>query len=331
MSKSLVSSSPAAPLSISLNARAYLNKSISANTRKAYANAWRDFEYYCNSIAGVRALPCSPQNVLDYLTYLADAGVAVATIDQRVAAIAFMHRLGEYEDPTAPSVVRQLLSGIRRRRAELGERQRHVAPLMRDDLFMLVAAIPDDLRGLRDKALLLLTFAIARRESEVAALTLDDVRFIGARHRPSEMIVTIQRSKTDQEGEGQIKRIPRLSEESEMICPVRAVRAWLDASEITAGALFRKVDRWGKVSQRGINARTVEFIVERTMKRIGRDPKLYGGHSLRVGFVTQAAEDGTPLHEIMDVTDHKSMDMVRRYIRNQGLSTPRTIKRTLGE
>jgi len=317
---------PAHAINLNARSRAYVEKSVAENTRRAYANAWKDFAHYCDFTAHTAPLPCAPQTIIDYLTRLADSGAAVSTIDQRIAAIAFMHRIGEFEDPTAHSAVRQLMSGIRRARAELSSAVKQVAPITRDDLFLLIAALPDDLRGKRDKALLLVGFACARRESEIVALNVSDIEFTRAG-----MVVTIRRSKTDQTGEGRKKRVPRLSEENEMICPVRAMRAWLTASEITAGALFRKVDRWGKVWAKGLNARAVEFIIKRSMSLIGRDASLYAGHSLRVGFTTQAGEDGSPLHEIMDVTDHKSMDMVRHYLRNQGLTTPRTIKRTLGE
>lgn len=317
---------PSTPLLLSERTREYLAHSKAINTKKAYENAWKDFCGYCFHTARCEPLPCSVQTVIDYLTALADAGAAVATINQRVAAIAFMHKTAEREDPTAHSVVREVLKGIRRARAKQGETQKQAAPILRDDLFLLVAALPDDLRGLRDKALLLTAFACARRESEVVALNVDDLQFT-----PREMIVTIRRSKTDQEGVGVKKRVTRLSDESEMICPVRAVRAWLDAARIAEGPLFRKVDHRNKVWDRRMNPRAVEFLVKRTMKQLGRDPSLYSGHSLRAGFVTQAGEDGTALHEIMDVTDHKQVDTVRKYLRHQGLSAQRTIKRTLGE
>lgn len=317
---------PDTPLILSERTRAYLNKSKSVNTKRAYENAWQDFCGYCFHTAHADPLPCSVQVIVDYVTALADIGAAVATIDQRVAAIAFMHTTAEHEDPTAHSVVRELLKGIRRSRAADGQRQKQAAPITRDDLFLLSAALPDDLRGLRDKALLLLTFACARRESEVSALNVEDVQFTAR-----EMIVTIHRSKTDQEGEGVTKRLARLSEENEMICPVRAVRAWLDAANLAEGPLFRKVDKWNNVWDRRPSTRLVEQIVKRRMKELGRDAALYSGHSLRAGFVTQAGEDGTPVHEIMDVTDQKSVETVRRYMRKQGLSAARTIKRTLGE
>ena len=313
------------PLLLSERSRAYLEHSKSANTKKAYENAWKDFCRYCFDRRRAD-LPCSAQTALDYVTFLADAGASVATIDQRVAAIAFMHKTAHLEDPTAHSVVREVLKGIRRKRAGDGVRQKQAAPITRDDLFLLVAALPADLRGTRDRALLLLTFACARRESEIAALDVADVQFT-----PREMIVTIRRSKTDQEGVGVKKRITRLSDENAGICPVRAVRAWLTAANLDRGPLFRKVDARGNVWDRRPNPRIVEQIVKRTMAQLGRDPALYSGHSLRAGFVTQAGEDGAALHEIMDVTDHKSMDMVRRYMRHQGLSAQRTIRRTLGE
>ena len=322
-----VETAPSLLLGLNARQREYVERSKSKNTKRAYKNAWNDFSYFCANIARIQALPASPQTVADYLQYLADGASKISTINQRVAAIAFFHRTAGKPDPTIHPLVTTLMQGIRRERVdERAESVRQVEPLARDELFHICIALPDDLRGKRDKALLLLGFAIARRESELAALNVRDIAF-----SERGMTVSIRKSKTDQFGEGRKKIIEHLAEGSEFICPVCALRAWLEAAEIPGGAIFRKVDRWGKVWEKRINARTVAYIVKRNIAAIGRDPKEFAGHSLRAGFVTQAAEDGVPIHEIQEVTDHKSGDMVRRYIRNRGLGAQRTIRRVLGE
>lgn len=328
MSKSLVPA-PTTSLLLGVNARqrVYLEHSKSKNTKRAYKNAWSHFEYFCAHIAHLAALPAAPQTVADYLQFLADGPHKISTINQRVAAIAFFHRTAAKPDPTIHPLVTTLMQGIRRERVdERAETVRQVEPLTRTELFEICLALPDDLRGKRDKALLLLGFALARRESELAALTVRDLRF-----SERGLTVAIRKSKTDQYGEGRKKTIEHLAAENEFICPACALQAWLTEAEISSGAVFRKIDRWHKVWQRGINARTVAYIVKRNIAAIGRDPKEFAGHSLRAGFVTQAADDGIPVHEIQDVTDHKSGDMVRRYMRQRGLSAQHTIRRVLGE
>jgi hypothetical protein len=67
-----------------------------------------------------------------------------------------------------------------------------------------------------------------------------------------------------------------------------------------------------------MNARSVAFIIKRALPD-GADPSQFAGHSLRAGFVTQAAQDGIPEYKIQEVTKHKSADMLRRYIRDHGM------------
>lgn len=320
----LTHSVPSALLGYNARQREYAAKSKAKNTKKQYTNAWKDFEYFCAHSAHVQALPASPQTVCDYLQFLADGTLKISTINQRVAAIADFHRTGGFEDPTTNPRVSTLMKGIRRDRADRGEETRQVEPLVRDEIFAICAGMSDELTGLRDKAILLLGFAIARRESEIAALNVRDIRFY-----PEGMTVKIRRSKTDKYGEGTEKRIEHLLPVNDFICPVCAMKAWLAKAEVSSGAVFRKVDRWGKVWERRINPRTVAYLVKRSVEKIGREPKDYAGHSLRSGFVTQAAMDGVQVHEIQDVTDHKSGDMVRRYIRTKGLSAQRTTRRVL--
>lgn len=314
----------ASPLILDDATRAYLENSKAPNTKLAYARAWKDFSDYCKHTAHAQLLPAAPQTVAAYLAYLGKLPIKVSTIEQRLAGIAFFHRTANREDPTTHSVVHGVMSGIRRERAQRGETPKQAEPIMREDLYALVEALPDNLTGLRDRALILLQWALALRQSTVAQFEFRDIEFLGKRMR-----VTIRKSKTDQSGEGTLKEIKMLDDAHARVCPVRAVRTWIEAAEIVDGALFRKVNRWGYVETHAMNPRSVAFIIDRSVARIGLDPKLYSGHSSRAGFTTQADADGVPLHEIQDVTDHRSGDMVRRYLRRRGVRQTKTIQTTL--
>jgi len=100
-----------------------------------------------------------------------------------------------------------------------------------------VAAFLAFLKGLRDRALLLLGFAGAFRRSELVALDVADLE-----ETEEGMRVAIRRSKTDQEGKGEIIAIVR----SSVNCPVKAVKNWLQATSITEGSLFRSVTKGGQ-------------------------------------------------------------------------------------
>ena len=297
----------------------YADASKAESTKRAYTRQWNIFENYCDGRGP--ALPASPVLIANYLADCAQDGLGVSSIEQALAAIAFKYRAQNVEDTTASSLVRATMSGIRRLH---GKPPRQAEPILRDDLRAILAKLSDDVRGKRDRALFLLAFALARRQSEVVAFDVSDVRL-----KPTGMSVTIRHSKTDQTGKGVLKEIRALAETNADVCPVRAMQAWLAAADIQSGPLFRKVDRWGKISAHRMNPRSVAYLVDQNVARIGLDKALYSGHSLRAGFATQADLDGKSIDEIQDVTDHKSGDMVRRYLRRRGAKQSRTISETL--
>lgn len=296
----------------------FVNASRAHNTRRAYAGAWAEFEQFCRE-RGYPALPTPPQAVIDYVTALAEAGQKAATIQVKLAAIGFVHESAEFANPAKSPQVRTTMSGIRR---TIGTAQRRKAPATLDVLQQVVTALPDDLRGKRDKALLLLGYAGAFRRSELVALDVEDVRF----GNPG-AIVTVRRSKTDQEGRGMVKVVPRLNNP---MCPVAALRDWLNAAGIQSGAIWRAIDRWGHVHNRRMTDREVARILKRAAERAGIDARQFAGHSLRAGLITQAASAGVPEWQIQEVTGHKSAQVLRRYIRDAGRGQMDAIRAAFG-
>jgi integrase len=167
--------------------------------------------------------------------------------------------------------------------------------------------LPAGLVGIRDRGILLIGFAGAFRRSELVGLNIDDLEFVedGAR-------LTNRRSKTDQEGAGEVVGISR----GVNLCPIQALRVWLSASTIRSGAIFRSVTRHGRVQPDRLTDQVVALVVKRYSAAAGLDPAMYSGHSLRAGLVTQAALNGVPEYAIMQQTRHKSAEMLRRYIRD---------------
>jgi len=98
-------------------------------------------------------------------------------------------------------------------------------------------------------------------------------------------------------------------------CPVRALRAWLEAAGITAGPIFRSVNRHGQVQPGRLSDKAVALVVKRAAEAAGLDASRYAGHSLRAGLATSAAAAGVQERDIMRQTGHKSLTTVRRYIR----------------
>lgn len=282
-------------------ARAYTQDLHAQNTKRAYRADWADFAAWCAAHA-LHPLPATPTTLALYLT-AATARCKTSTLERRLCAIAAAHKVAGYPTPTADPDVRALLAGIRRAK---GTRQKRKRPAVTDEVRAMVDALPPTLRGRRDRALLLLGFAGGFRRSELVALDVADVEETAAG-----LVVTIQRSKTDQEGAGREVGIPYGGRH----CPVRALQTWLAAANITAGPLFRRFDRQGRLLPLRLSDKGVARVVQRQAAAVGLDPTLYGGHSLRAGLATAAAAAGKSERTIMAQTGHKSTEMVRRYIR----------------
>ena len=308
---------------------------LAPNTERAYRADWADFAAWCDQ-HGLAALPAEPLTVRRYLVALMQAGRKTATIQRRLAALADAHARARLPSPTEDPAVRHEMQAIRR---ALGVAQRGKDPILVDELRAMVATLPEDLQGRRDRALLLLGFAGAFRRSELVGLAVEDLRFtrVGA-------VVTLRRSKTDQVGAGREVAIPKGS--TPATCPVRAVQAWLRAAGIAGGPIYRRLDREGRVLSQAVSDRYVAVLVKRAAAAAGlglagdaetdgADPagamaggtadgveaprvvaaQRYAGHSLRAGLVTSAALPGANEAEIAETTGHKSRDMVPRYTR----------------
>lgn len=226
---------------------ALIREAVPENTALAYQSRWRSFEAWCRG-AGRVALPATAQTVAAYLTHLAvDRGLKATTADAHLTAIRAVHRGAGAEPPDALAA-RKVVSAAARREAARDGRYgpRKAVPLMAADLPAVLAACdPGTGAGLRDRAVILLGFALLARRAELAALNVSDIE-----HVPGEgLAVTIRASKTDQSARGVTRRIHYASDEGR--CPVRAVLTWLDylaARGHTAGPLFTRVDRWGNLA-----------------------------------------------------------------------------------
>lgn len=132
------------------------------------------------------------------------------------------------------------------------------------------------------------------------------------------LTVTLRRSKTDQEAVGRKVGIPYGSNPD--TCPVRTVQTWLEQAGVSIGPLFRSINRHRQVQEPGrLSGCDVARIVKTLTDRAGLDASKYAGHSLRAGHATSAAIAGASERSIMNQTGHRSVQMVRRYIRDGSL------------
>ena len=289
-------------------AQEYARLSRASNTIRAYQSDWGDFETWCTAHRR-RALPATPETVALYLTHLAEQGRKPSTITRRVSSISQAHQMADRRPPTRSAKVRAVLRGIRRTKGTMPESK---APVLIDDIRAMMAYLPDRLLGTRDRALLLVGFAGGFRRSELVSLDVKDLDFTG-----DGLAITLRRSKTDQEAAGRKVGIPYGS--SLETCPVRSLRAWLEASGIDSGPVFRPINWHEQIRPTRLSDKAVALVVKRAAEAAGKDASEFAGHSLRSGLATAAAIGGASERSIMKQTGHRSTAMVRRYIRDGSL------------
>lgn len=287
-------------------ARAFAAASHAENTARAYRADWRGFADWCAS-HGVDALPAVGDTLALFVASRA-ATCKPSTLRRQVVAISHAHAAAGYPSPAESEAVRAVLAGVARSKGTAPSQKRPMLPAI---LHQIVQGLPDDLRGRRDAAVLLLGFSGAFRRSELAALAVEDLEFVA-----DGVVVTLRRSKTDQEGAGRRVGIPRLT--TSETCPVVALQAWLSASGISTGPLFRGIDPAGALASEWLNDRSIALIVKRHLPA-GVNAGDFAGHSLRAGFATAAAAGGASLTAIMAQTGHRSAAVATRYIREANL------------
>lgn len=286
---------------------AALEANVAASTRTVYACAWRQWEAWSRR-RGIDSLPAPPEAVAAFLAERAEAGVSYGSIDLACSAIAFWHKEKGLPDPMADLMLRRVRRGLRRIIGVAPRRQAH--PLTVDELTRMVTSIdPDIAIGRRDRATLLLGYASALRPSELGALHLADVM-----SRPGGLLVMVRRSKTDQDGCGQL--IGVATGDHRQTDPISALAQWLGVRPTGPGPLFTRIHPSGVATDVGIDARTVSRIVTVRARAAGLGDLPITGHSLRAGHATTAAANGATIQRIAAQTRHRDLNtLIEHYIR----------------
>ncbi len=324
-------------------ANEYAKRSMSKSTIYSYGSDWIDFKYWCES-KKLPFIPASPSTVAGYMAdrasncWISKNGkkmnpLKVSTLERRLTTISIAHHKGCFPFDRKHPTIQATWKGIKNTH---GVAQTRKDPILIEDLRKMIELIPIDdrssylyieedgrkinsfneywkpvLKGIRDRAILLIGFAGAFRRSELVALRMEDLKFT-----KEGIVVNLKRSKTDQIGEGRDIAIPYGS--NPLTCPVRNLQDWLTSAKIDNGPLFRAINRHGQVAAKAISHRSVARMIKANPFLIGRSES-FSGHSLRSGFATTAALAGVPEHEIMRQTGHKKSDTIKKYIRISSL------------
>lgn len=288
------------------SALGFYQSRVAPHTLRAYQSDFRIFSEWCGK-HGLPHSPAKPESVALFLAAQAKAGLAVVTLERRLAAIRFSHIQHDLPSPTEHRVVLDVLGGIRRSFGVRAKNQR--IPLMDHQVARMLNACPHTTLGIRDRALLALAFAGAFRRSELVALKVEDLNFTSS----GNLICLIRRSKTDQIGAGFEKPILN----GQRLRPVTHLQAWLQHAGIEDGLVFRKIDYAGGALEAGLSGQWVAKRIKHYANRIGLDARMIAAHSMRSGFITSAGEHGQDFSRIMEVTGQTDPRTVQRYLRRQ--------------
>lgn len=302
-------------------ARNYARAAASENTLKAYAKDWTHFARWCR-MRGVDPLPPSPQLIGLYIADLAAPvgqapALSVTSIERRLSGLAWKFAQRGQRMDRRDRHIATVLAGIRRKH---GRPPKQKEAILSEDLRDMLATLPHDLRGLRDRAILLIGFAGGLRRSEIVSLdygkddtpdsggwveVLDGGVLITLRGKTGWREVEISRGSADQ------------------TCPVHALTQWLDYARIDFGPIFVAVNRNGlKATSERLSDKHVARLIKICACEAGLRPdlpeaerlRLFSGHSLRAGLASSAEAEERYVQKQLG---HASAEMTRRYQRRR--------------
>jgi integrase-like protein len=313
--------------------RALLQEGESANTVRSYASALRYWAaWFRLRYRAALALPVPVPAVLQFLVdhverttqdgtlvhdlppaidhALVDGAFkgglgapALNTVLHRLSVLSKAHQMRDVLNPTRDPAVQELVRRIRRAYAGRGERPASKTALTKDPLETMLATCTDGLIGIRDRALLTFAFSSGgRRRSEVTAAVMENL----VKLDEQTYVYRLTHSKTDQAGTEH-----NADADKPIVGPAaEALTAWLEASAVKSGAIFRRIRKTKAVEP--LSPQAVWRIVKRRAQLAGLEGD-FGAHSLRSGYVTEAGRQNVPIKEAMGLTGHRSMVTFMRY------------------
>ena len=308
-------------------ARDYARAAASDNTLKAYAKDWAHFARWCR-MKGVEPLPPSPEMIGLYLADLASGPspspsrsasrpLSVSTIERRLSGLAWNYAQRGFTLDRKNRHIATVLAGIKRKHARPPVQK---AAILAEDILAMVASLSHDLRGLRDRAILLVGYAGGLRRSEIVSLdahkddTPDSGGWIEVQEKGALLTLNAKTGWREVEiGRGS----------SDQTCPVHALEQWLNFSRIDFGPVFVRTSRDGKRAlEARLNDKHVARLIKTTVLKSGiradlpekERLALFSGHSLRAGLASSAEVDERYVQKQLG---HASAEMTRRYQRRR--------------
>jgi site-specific recombinase XerD len=245
-------------------------------TIRAYRADFNDFIQFCHG-RNANALPAEPPLVVEYICKLMESGRSSASIRRALCGLSTIHKLNRFDDPTKdPDVSLEM----RRMHRKLGRSCSQAGSINADTLDKLLLATDDSIRGIRDRALLLIAYDTLCRRSELVSLQVKDIK-INTKNGIETSSILLRKSKTDQDSTG---RWLHLSQRAHL-----ALMEWKKKLPEEQEILFCGLNRSLDISPQ-IGAGQINRIHKKIARKAGLDVLVVegiSGHSMRVG----AAQD----------------------------------------
>jgi integrase len=244
-----------------------------------------------------------------------------SSLQRRLAAISKIHQYNEKPFDRKHPAIQQTLSGIKRSLSQHNSKQiveNRKTPILSEDILKMIESLPKTLAGIRDKAILLVTFAAALRRSEIASIQIENLVF-----EKEGVEISLAWSKVGP------RKVSVPFGNSVVTCPVIALRDWIKRANIKEGFIFVGINRHEQLQKTHLSDKAISLIIQRNghikdmiqeaEEKSKNDPTIiipdFGGHSLRAGFATTAILKGVPEHAIMSHGGWKKSDTMKKYIR----------------
>jgi site-specific recombinase XerD len=283
-----------------------LNKIADAyapNTIRAYRADFEELIVFCNENK-LSALPAKPATVAKFTESVTNTNISSASIRRKLVSIAAIHRWANLNDPTKSPEVKL---AVRKMHRKLGRLCAQAEPINKNRLQIMLSVAEDDLRGERDRTLLMLAYDTMRRRSELSSLLISDIRATN-----TGASILLRRSKTDQE---------RLGTWLHITDPTyRQIQAWIIDANISGGKILRGIKGNKKITT-GLTGAQIGRIFKGLATKAGIDSisvKNISGHSIRIGAAQDLLISGATLPQIMAKGGWSKVDTVMRYIERTG-------------
>lgn len=298
------------PIQVLLNTIKKIEGAYAPATIRAYKANFEKFITFCDDMDEC-ALPANSDLVVQYIKLLSGSHLKSNSIQIAIAAIATIHKLNQTPDPTDHPEVKLEL---RRMYRTLGRECKQAYGITNIILQKMLKTTDEKLRGIRDRALLLMAYDSLCRRSELVSLQVEDLIINDTLPEPS-FKLRLRRSKTDQDAKGSWIYLGAEAQ--------KALNDWLKATDIKSGKIFRGIRKKGELSD-GLSSSHINRIFKRLAKKTNLDPitiQQISGHSMRVGAAQDLLLSGASMPMIMNRGRWSKTDTVMRYVESAGFNT----------